>query len=184
MIATGVRTGEALALQWPDVSPYVDQEGRRRGRIHVRATLVDTGGSGTTCKAATKTGERGGRVIDLATFAADMLWRRRGTCQPATYTCSPTRGDGPISPRNLRRALRGVRADTPLDGRIELRDIRRSVATRVRDSRGIAAAGALLGHSTPHMTEHTYTARHTEVAVADALENLVTTRADRRARSV
>ena len=126
--STGMRRGEVLGLQWPDVD-------LGRARVGVRRSLVTVGHQVVVSEPKTAKGRRS-VALDPATVAAIKAWRRHQTAErlawgPA-WTDSGlvfTREDGrPLHPREVTRAFtrRVLAAELPM---IRLHDLRHTHAT-------------------------------------------------------
>lgn len=167
LLATGMRIGEALALEWADLDISAGVP-----TVRVAATLVEPrrdGSSGQVFVEAlhrqpmTKTGAT--RVLALPWAAVEMLHRRRATARAAGER-SPVfahAGGGWLWPNNQRTKLRAVVAGTALAG-VTPHTLRRTAATLVAHQAGLDAARDLLGHRDPSITARHYVA-DTVVAV-------------------
>jgi integrase len=126
--STGMRRGEVLGLQWPDVD-------LARARVAVRRSLVTVGHQVVVSEPKTAKGRRS-VALDPATVAALKAWRKRQAAErlawgPA-WTDSGlvfTREDGrPLHPREVTRAFTRhvLAAKLPI---IRLHDLRHTHAT-------------------------------------------------------
>jgi len=126
--STGMRRGELLGLQWPDVD-------LGRSRVAVRRSLVTVGHQVIVSEPKTAKGRRS-VALDPATVAGLKAWRKHQTAErlawgPA-WTDSGlvfTREDGrPLHPREVTRAFTRhvLAADLPI---IRLHDLRHTHAT-------------------------------------------------------
>jgi integrase len=126
--STGMRRGEVLGLQWPDVD-------LGRGRVRVRRSLVTVGHQVVVSEPKTAKGRRS-VALDPATVIAIKAWRKHQTAErlawgPA-WTDSGlvfTREDGrPLHPREVTRAFTRhvLAAELPM---IRLHDLRHTHAT-------------------------------------------------------
>jgi integrase len=126
--STGMRRGELLGLQWPDVDIG-------RARVAVRRSLVTVGHQVVVSEPKTAKGRRS-VALDPATVAGLKAWRKHQTAErlawgPA-WTDSGlvfTREDGrPLHPREVTRAFTRhvLAADLPI---IRLHDLRHTHAT-------------------------------------------------------
>ncbi len=160
LLGTGMRIGEALALEWADLDLHADIP-----YVRVAATLVEPrrdAASGQVFVAGlhrqpmTKT--RAARTIALPSAAVEMLNRRRATVRP--HERQPVfahAGGGWLWPNNMRTKLCGVVAGTPLVG-TSPHTLRRTVGTLVAHSEGLDAARDVLGHRDPSVTARHYVA--------------------------
>jgi integrase len=161
LLGTGLRIGEALALEWTDLDLHADIPW-----VRVAATLVEPrrdAASGQVFVAGlhrqpmTKTGAA--RTIALPCAAVEMLKRRRAGLM-REHERQPVfahAGGGWLWPNNVRTKLRGVVAGTPLAG-VTPHTLRRTVGTLVAHSAGLDAARDVLGHSDPSVTARHYIA--------------------------
>jgi integrase len=126
--STGMRRGEVLGLQWPDVD-------LGRARVAVRRSLVTVGHQVVVSEPKTAKGRRS-VALDPATVAGLKTWRKHQTAErlawgPA-WTDSGlvfTREDGrPLHPREVTRAFTRhvLAAELPM---IRLHDLRHTHAT-------------------------------------------------------
>ena len=161
LLGTGMRIGEALALEWTDLDLDADIP-----CVRVAATLVEPrrdAASGQVFVAGlhrqpmTKTGAA--RTIALPCAAVEMLNRRRAGMmgQHDRQPVFAHVGGGWLWPNNVRTKLRGVVAGTPLAG-VSPHTLRRTVGTLVAHSAGLDAARDVLGHRDPSVTARHYIA--------------------------
>jgi len=161
LLGTGMRIGEALALEWADLDLDADIP-----HVRVAATMVEprrdaaTGQvfvAGLHRQPMTKTGAN--RAIALPGAAVEMLNLRRAK-MVGEHDRQPVfarEGGGWLWPNNVRTKLRGVAADTPLVG-VSPHTLRRTVGTLVAHSAGLDAARDVLGHRDPSVTARHYVA--------------------------
>ena len=144
LLGTGMRIGEALALEWTDLDLHADIP-----YVRVDATLVEPrrdAASGQVFVAGlhrqpmTKTGAA--RTIALPCAAVEMLnWRRAGIMrQHDRHPVFAHAGGGWLWPNNVRTKLRGVVAGTPLAG-VSPHTLRRTVGTLSLTARGWTPPG-------------------------------------------
>ena len=161
LLGTGMRIGEALALEWTDLDLHADIP-----CVRVAATLVEPrrdAASGQVFVAGlhrqpmTKTGAA--RTIALPRAAVEMLNRRRAgsLSQHDRQPVFAHAGGGWLWPNNVRTKLRGVVAGTPLAG-VSPHTLRRTVGTLVAHSAGLDAARDVLGHRDPSVIARHYIA--------------------------
>ena len=160
LLGTGMRIGEALALEWTDLDLHADIP-----CVRVAATMVEPrrdAASGQVFVAGlhrqpmTKTGAA--RTIALPCAAVEMLNRRRAWMrQHDRQPVFAHAGGGWLWPNNVRTKLRGVVAGTPLVG-VSPHTLRRTVGTLVAHSAGLDAARDVLGHRDPSVTARHYIA--------------------------
>ena len=160
LLGTGMRIGEALALEWTDLDLPADIP-----CVHVAATLVEPrrdAASGQVFVAGlqrqpmTKTGAA--RTVALPCAIVEMLNRRRAWMrQHDRQPVFAHAGGGWLWPNNVRTKLRGVVAGTALVG-VSPHTLRRTVGTLVAHSAGLDAARDILGHRDPSVTARHYIA--------------------------
>ena len=161
LLGTGMRIGEALALEWADLDLDADIP-----HVRVAATMVEprrdaaTGQvfvAGLHRQPMTKTGAN--RAIALPSAAVAMLNLRRAR-MVGEHDRQPVfarEAGGWLWPNNVRTKLRGVVADTPLAG-VSPHTLRRTVGTLVAHGAGLDAARDVLGHRDPSVTARHYIA--------------------------
>ncbi|MER7078504.1 Site-specific recombinase XerD [Saccharopolyspora kobensis] len=167
MLATGVRIGEALAVDWSEVD--LDD-----GLVAVDYTVVRVKGKGLIRK-STKT-EYGERTLPLCSWALEMLRRRyeEAGC-PATGPVFPDSLGGLRDPSNTRRVLRETRGSEGFAW-VTSHVFRKTSAT-ILDEAGLTARviADQLGHSRPSMTQDVYMGRKAvSRQTAAALETALT----------
>lgn len=159
LLATGLRPGELLATRWPDI----DQQAKPM-RLHVTGTLVFVTGSGIVRQDKPKT-RAGERSVALPPFGEEIIRRRykarwAGVRDDVVF---PSSSLGYLDPNNLRRVWRSARHAAGYDW-VELRTMRRTVATVISDHDGIEAAAEQLGHEGTRITRKHYVARRPSTA--------------------
>ena len=166
MLATGLRIGETAAITWPAVDLGA-------GTVEVRGTVIRIAGQGLIIKAKPKS-KAGWRIVELPTWAVDML-KRREVEQPAnTWLAVFTSPLGHLRyPSNTQADLRDVfdRVGYP---DITSHTFRRTVAT-LMDQAGLTARAAAdqLGHAKVSMTQDHYFGRKiTHTGAAAVLESV------------
>jgi integrase len=161
LLGTGMRIGEALALEWTDFDLHAEIP-----CVRVAATLVEPrrdAASGQVFVAGlhrqpmTKTGAV--RTIALPCAAVEMLNRRRAGLvrKHERQSVFAHAGGGWLWPNNVWTKLRGVVAGTPLAG-VSPHTLRRTGGTLVAHSAGLGAARDVLGHRDPSVTARHYVA--------------------------
>jgi integrase len=157
---TGMRRGEALAVQWSDVD-------FKKHEVRVRGTLARVNGELTVTTPKTATSRRTlpmGEVVEG--IFHDLLARQKterlaaGTkwtgCRPGTGFVFTTEFGGPSDPRNALRALKsaGRAAKLPTIGLHTLRHT--AATTMLNNGVPIHVVSRLLGHSSIAITVDTY----------------------------
>ncbi|MBB5153171.1 tyrosine-type recombinase/integrase [Saccharopolyspora phatthalungensis] len=150
MLATGVRIGEALAVQWSEVD--LD-----KGVVHVNFTVVRVKGKGLIRK-STKT-EYGERTLPLPSWAVEMLKKRHTGGVGLDRPVFPDSLGGLRDPSNTRRDLRNARGTAGFAW-VTSHVFRKTAAT-ILDAAGLTArvVADQLGHSRPSMTQDVYLGR-------------------------
>lgn len=149
-VSTGLRPGELLGLTWGDV----DLEART---LRVRQAIQRFDSSLHVTGVKTQRSRRTIPLPGLAVTALREQWSRAGAVLPSAYVFPASKVGGPIEPRNLTRAFKGVAARAGLPAETRLYDLRHACASL------LLAAGEhprvvadLLGHSTTKLTTDTY----------------------------
>lgn len=163
--ATGVRTGELLALRWCDVD--LDT-----GTVTIAGRLIRVPGQGLKWVDGAKTGD--GRPLVLPEYAKAMLkerLQREGLGRLGMVFETPGAGTR-RDPDNTRARLRAARPFIGMADDQSFYSFRKMVATAVDDA-GLSprVAADQLGHARPSMTQDVYMARGgAHQSVADALD--------------
>mgnify|MGYP003851408187 CR=1 FL=1 len=153
----GLRAGEILGLEWPDV----DLE---RRELAVRRTVVKTGGGALVKEPKSRAGTRAVPLPPLA-VAALKEWRAEqakqrlalgGAWRAGERVC--TRPDGtPMTYDALHHYFLRALKRAGIEGRVRFHDLRHSFATLLaKHDVHPKIAAALLGHSTTAMTLEVY----------------------------
>lgn len=145
IIGTGVRTGELLALRWDDLD--LDT-----GTATVERTIAVGVDGKLRVQERPKT-DTSERMLFLAPHTVQMLMRRRVASQ--SEFVFPSSVGTFRHPNNYRSKWREVFVGTPFVGTTP-RSFRRSVATALRNSLGVGAAAAQLGHASETTTIQHY----------------------------
>ena len=164
LIASGLRLGEALSLRWADV----DLES---GTLEVKGTVLRVKGEGLLITSSPKSAA-GHRILELPTWAADML-RRRYASRVGDLVFPAPRSGTVRDRSNTGRSLRSAFARAGFAG-LSSHAFRKSVATLMSEA-GLSSRDAAdqLGHSRPSMTTDVYFGRKKRARGAAAvLENL------------
>lgn len=147
-LATGVRTAELLALSWDgDVNMDTDPI-----EVTISGTLVPVIGTGLIRQPKPKT-RAGHRVLKLPAFGEEIL-RRRYT-ERRCDVVFPSDTDSWMAPGNLRRTWRAARHAAGYDW-VELRTMRRTVATLIAEETSSEDAAGQLGHEDHRVTKRHY----------------------------
>ena len=168
MVATGCRTGEALALRWEDVhlgkAPSVTFAG----------TLIEPRKNRTLHRQDFPKTEAGFRTVPIGPLTEALLIRRAGEegANEANVVFPNARG-GLLSPSGFRLKLRQALKAADLE-RFYPYLARKTAARTIRDSDSIEAASATLGHSSTAVTvKHYAGAVHDAPDVSTALEGFL-----------
>jgi integrase len=170
LAATGLRIGEALAVQWVDV----DLEART---VEVRGTVLRVRPGGLMIKPSPKSAA-GQRILELPSWAVDMLERRQSVSreteapQPSQLFAAPVAG-GLRDPSNTLKMMRQAFKAAGFEG-VTSHQFRKTVAT-LMDEAGLSARAAAdqLGHSNTSLTANFYMGRKKRATGAAAvLEDL------------
>jgi integrase len=150
LLATGARIGEILALRWDDLDL-----GTERPTLTISGTIVYVKGKGFFRQDWTKT-DAGYRTLILPRFAVGMLMAREITAAANSIDAIfATRKGTWVSPQNVRRLWRQVRADTGLEW-VTPHSFRRTVATIIDKEATADDAAAQLGHGSKEITKKHY----------------------------
>jgi integrase len=147
-LATGLRPGELLSLQFSDID-------FRAGTIAVTGTVKRDSVNGLHRQAFPKS-ESGKRVLTLPLFGLDLLRRRKATA--AVDLVFPNRNGDPMEPANFRRLWREARGKTW--EAVKPSSFRKAVATLIERESGSLIASRQLGHSSDAITKKHYIERN------------------------
>lgn len=152
LLGTGLRIGEAVALQWEDVHLDVDPP-----TLDVTGTVVQTKGAGLIRQGHPKS-SRGRRRLILPTFAVEVLLRLAE--EATTPLVFPSEVGTLRDPSNVRAQWRRARGREGLRGFdwVSPHTFRKSVATLLSVD-DIQRAAGQLGHVSSAMTERHYVMR-------------------------
>ena len=156
LLATGVRIGEALAVDWADVD-------LKEGAVEFAWHMVYLKGEGVRRRPSTKTRKDHG--LDLPSWSVTMLKRRKlltgGQGVVFPHPAAGTWRD----PREVGKALRAVRGDLGYPWLTSHSLGRKTVATLLDEGGATAREIAdQLNHARPSMTQDVYMARKRRTA--------------------
>jgi len=149
-MATGLRPGELLALQFSDVDWSA-------GTIAVTGTVKRDSVNGLHRQAFPKS-ESGKRVLTLPLFGIETLRRRKSKAKGVDLVF-PNRDGNPIEPANFRRLWREARGDGAW-AEVKPSAFRKAVATVIERESGSLIASRQLGHSSDAVTKKHYIERN------------------------
>jgi len=152
LLATGMRTGEVLAIRWSDLVLN-----DKHSTVEVNGTVIEITGHGLTRQGRTKTASSSRRLV-LPPFAVAMLVSRART---SDYVFPSSVGTL-RSPSNMRRQWRDFRREHGYEEWITPKTFRKAVATLIRDDLDLDTAASQLGHSSTAVTRTHYAARLAE----------------------
>ena len=141
MLGTGIRVGEACALDWEQI----DLEA---GTLRVEATYVDGAAGNRGVQRAPKT-DRARRTLRLPDFVIVSLVEHGPRDSGPVLA---TRRGTHMSPANLRRSLRAAVAAAGLDFEVTPHTLRRTLGTLLARELGTREAANQLGHADPAVT--------------------------------
>jgi len=147
-VATGLRPGELLALQFSDVD-------WRAGTIAVTGTVKRDSVNGLHRQAFPKS-ESGKRVLKLPLFGIEVLRRRKSGANGDLIF--PNRKGEPMEPANFRRLWREARGEKW--EAVKPSSFRKAVATLIERESGSLIASRQLGHSSDAITKKHYIERN------------------------
>lgn len=147
-LATGLRPGELLALQFSDID-------FRSGTVSVTGTVKRDSVSGLHRQAHPKS-ESGERILSLPIFGLAVL-RRRSLASDGDLVF-PNRNGDPMEPANFRRLWREARGKEW--ERVKPSSFRKAVATLIERESGSQIASKQLGHSSDAITKKHYIERN------------------------
>ena len=147
-VATGLRPGELLALQFSDVD-------WRAGTIAVTGTVKRDSVNGLHRQAFPKS-ESGKRVLKLPLFGIEVLRRRKSGANGDLIF--PNRKGEPMEPANFRRLWREARGEKWES--VKPSSFRKAVATLIERESGSLIASRQLGHSSDAITKKHYIERN------------------------
>lgn len=169
LVRTGLRRGEALALQWRDID--LDA-----GTLRVRGTLARVGGTLSITEPKT---EKSRRVISIGPRAVELLRKRRseqGADRAANADLWQESGlvfttptGTPVEPRNVLRAV-GVAAKRAGLDDVKVHTLRHSAASMMLGrGESLKAVSEHLGHSSIAITGDVYGALAPDVKRSAAM---------------
>lgn len=168
--ATGVRTGELLALRWGDVD-------FKKGTIDINGTLIAP--KGPVRRQDHPKSKSGYRTLSLPRYAVEELARHfvrsqreagyYGWTFDEAFPVFPSRVGGWFRDSRLRLQFRMATKHLCIEG-LEFYSYRRTISTKLAEGRDGYAAAAQLGHSSPDVTRRHYIQQSTDVDNAAALE--------------
>lgn len=164
MIATGVRPGEALGVEWVDVDLAA-------GTVEVNNTVYRAPGAGMVLQPETKEGDD--RKLRLPGFALAMLERRKAESvgEMVFPSDAGTLYDPNSFGKTWRRALKGSDYEW-----VSPKVLRKTVATMLAKQLGSGAAAKQLGHTSDVVTLAHYIQRERPtVDYSAALEDFFNT---------
>lgn len=157
LLATGARPAEILAVRWPDIDLEATPP-----TLTISGTLVYIKGGGIIRQPFTKT-HGSYRVVTLPPFGAAILAGMDRRLHVRDDVIFPSDVDGYKSPNNVRRQWRKARHAAGYDW-VELRTMRRTVATAIDLVNGVEDAASQLGHTSSKVTSKHYVAAKPNVA--------------------
>jgi len=147
-LATGLRPGELLALQFSDID-------FRAGTIAVTGTVKRDSVNGLHRQAFPKS-ESGKRVLRLPMFGIEILLRRKAKAKGDLVF--PNRNGDPMEPANFRRLWREARGEGW--AYVKPSSFRKAVATMIEREAGSLVASQQLGHGSDAITKKFYIERN------------------------
>lgn len=175
MIGSSLRIGEVLALRKCDVdlttTPAV---------VRNSGTIISPKGKPTYRQPKPKTSSSVRRIA-VPSYTAEALRRRLVELagDPPETLVFHSRNGTPLTTNNVRRRLRSILADAGITG-VTPHAFRRTAATTVDRSGGLAMAAELLGHTSTEITKRHYIEHDENVNVrtAEILEALAPSQED------
>lgn len=150
LLATGVRIGEALALQWSEIDL-----GASIPTLTVSGTVV-RGERGQMVRQNHGKSEAARRKLTLPPFAVEILLRRQvGQVDNPLNLVFPSGAGTLRQPNNARRSLRSA-GDRLGYENLKFHTFRKTVATLVDQQTDTKSASSQLGHSSSRVTEQHY----------------------------
>jgi integrase len=167
ILATGVRTGEVLAIGWPDLDLASEP-----CTVNISGTVTWVTGRGLIVQPHPKT-ETSKRGLQLPQFAIDMLMRRR--VESGSQMVFPSSLGTLRSPNNFRRQWRDFRDANGYESWVTPKTFRKAVATLVKQEAGLSAAAEQLGHAGSAVTSKHYVEQtHLGPDVRETLQRFAT----------
>ncbi len=149
LAATGMRIGEALALEWDAVD-------LQRGTVQVRSTVIRLRGTGLIIKPTPKS-TAGDRTLLLPSWTVTMLKKRK--TRSHTSLVLPSQLGHLRDPSNTRRSMRRAFARAGYAG-LTSHVFRKSLGTLLlKSGRSPVDAADQLGHGDPSLTLRVYADR-------------------------
>ncbi|MDA8205093.1 MAG: site-specific integrase [Thermaerobacter sp.] len=154
---SGVRKGEALALQWGDIN-------WKARTVTIQRTMVGEAGTRSTNPPKTK---RGRRVISLSPYLVDILRQHQQRQQDERLAAGSrweegnwvftTRSGKWLSPRNVHRRFKQLLSAANLPGTTRIHDLRHAMATFwLTNGVPVKVVSERLGHSSIAITLQVY----------------------------
>lgn len=170
---TGLRIGEALALEWKDIN-------FKKKTVTVRKNMVFVKDRDDTEKAykyikqrSTKT-KKGSRIVPLTAAAIRALMSLKGINGSTKYVFATGKGKR-VYPRNIDRMFRGILHKCDIKG-TGVHTLRHTFASRLfAKGVDVKTVSELLGHSEVGITYDTYIhiIQEQQAAAVDVLENVL-----------
>lgn len=173
MLGTGLRPGEALALQHLDIGLH---QPTNRRLVRVTGTLRhrDGKGRGPLVKTLMPKTSSSKRTVLAPQFVTDLIAEieeRTGDVEPPTPLFTTSTGNW-VQPNNVNRTIRKLRVGLSLDW-MTSHTFRRTAATWVTERLGEEQASRLLGHADPAITRDYYIDRSVITPdLGDSLDDL------------
>lgn len=154
---SGVRKGEALALQWDDID-------WKAQTVTIQRTMVGEAGTRSTNPPKTK---RGRRLISLSPYLVDILWEHQqqqlderlaaGSLWSEGGWVFTTRTGTWLSPRNIHRRFKQLLKAANLPATTRIHDLRHAMATFwLTNGVPVKVVSERLGHSSIAITLQVY----------------------------
>jgi integrase len=167
-LGTGARIGEVLALRRRDYSPRTETSS---ARVRIEGTIIDPSAGSVYRKDAPKT-SKSRRDIAITSYAEEAIEARLAILDGKGLAGSDelifqTEKGTPVSPANLRRTWRQVRADVPGLETLKPHALRAAMASMLTYSVGAEKAARQLGHDGTATLYAHYLARRQKVDDVD-----------------
>lgn len=173
LVNTGLRIGEALALEWADIDFKTRKAHIRKNMVYVKDRSSSEKSYQYVKQRSTKT-KNGSRIIPLNAAAIRTLMSLKSINGSAKYVFATSKGKR-VFPRNIDRMFRSILKNCGLKS-VGVHTLRHTFASRLfAKGVDVKTVSELLGHSEVGITYDTYIhlIQEQQAAAVDILENVL-----------